>query len=137
MYDAQGSKLYVGDVGSPDALTQVLKVRRISDPNFQRNWKERTDLDSTWEEGKPGIPRIGEMSFECFWVPDDSAAHTTMLSAFEANTQKKFRIEWPSAAGDYVEFSGYVMGMTGVEDVDGDLVRTFTLRGTGAATFGS
>lgn len=136
MYDAQGSKLYVGDQGSPENFAQVLKIRRISDPEISRSWRDRTDLDSTAREGKPGLMDIGEMSVEVFWVPDDGAAHETLLAALNANTLKEFRVQWPDDADSYVDFDGYVIKMGGVEEVDGDLVRTFTLRGTGAPRFG-
>lgn len=137
MYDAQGTKLFIGDTGSPQNYTQVLKARRISDPTFARSWKDRTDLDSTAREGKPGMMDIGEMGIEVFWYPDDAAAHAAMLAAFEANTKKQFRIEWPDTGASYVDFDGYVLSFGGVEEVDGDLVRQFTLRGTGAPNFGS
>jgi hypothetical protein len=136
MYDAQGSKLYHSE-GSPASLAQVLKIRRISDPAFTRNWKERTDLDSAAEEGKPGIPRIGEMSIEVFWHPDDSGQHAALLNAWKVNSQREFKIVWPDTALSFVSFQGFVMGFTGVEEVDGDLVRTFTLRGTGMPNFGT
>lgn len=136
MYDAQGTKLYMGDQGSPDALTQVLKVRTINGPNLSRPWKDRTTLDSAGREGKPGLPDIGEVSFGIFWEPDDAAQHEAVLAAYNANTLKKFRIEWPDAADSYVDFDGYVTAFGGVTEVDGDLVRDITLRGTGVPTWG-
>lgn len=140
MYDAQGTKIYLGSVGSPEAFSQVLKVRRISDPNITRPWKDRTDLDSTWRDGIPGLPAIGEMSFEVFWYPDDGANQEALLAAFMASsggTKKRFRIQWPDADASYMDFDGYVVSLGGAEEVDGDLVRTFTLHGTGVPVFGS
>lgn len=134
LYDAQGTKLYVGASGSPDASDQVLQVRRISDPSFTRSWRDRTDLDGTWRAGKPGLPDIGEMSLEVFWDGDAGQQHDTLRAAFIANTMKNFKIAWPD--GNQVVFDGYVTGLSGSEEVDGDLVRTITLRGTGAAAFG-
>jgi len=134
MYDAQGSKLYVGASGSPDASDQVLQVRRISDPTFSRPWKDRTDLDATWRAGKPGMPEIGEMSIEVFWDSDAGQQHDTLRTAFINETKKNFKISWPD--GNQVVFDGYVTNLGGAEEVDGDLVRTFTLHGTGAPAFG-
>jgi hypothetical protein len=134
MYDAQGSKFYVGPGGSPDAPDQVLQVRRISDPQFSRPWKDRTDLDSTWREGKPGMPEIGEMSVEVFWDGDAGQQHNTLRDAFLNNTQKNFKITWPD--GNQVVFDGYVVSIGGTEEVDGDLVRTITVHGDGVPSWG-
>lgn len=140
MYDAQGSKLFMGDVGSPEAFQQVLKIRRLSDPSFTRPWKDRTNLDSTAREGKPGMVDIGEFSIEVFWHPDDAGQHEALIVAHNPTgqqaTKKRFRIQWPDNVSSYVDFDGYVLGFTGVEEVDGDLVRTFSFRGTGAPVFG-
>ncbi len=132
-YDAQGTKLYVGDSGSPDASAQVSQVRRVSDPAFARPWKDRTDLDSTWREGKPGMPEIGEFSVELFWDGDAGQQHDTLRSAWINNTKKNFKILWPD--GNQVVFDGYVVNLSGQEEVDGDLVRTVTIHGDGAAQF--
>lgn len=138
MYDAQGTQLLMGDAGSPEAFSQVLRVRRISDPALTRPWKDRTTLDDTARAGKPGLPDIGEMSFEIFWEPDDSGQHEALLAAWQANTQKRFRIAWPDAGGSYWDFDGYVLSVGGATtEVDGDLVRSITLRGTGAVSFGT
>ena len=135
LYDAQGSKLYIGDPGSPGAQTQVLQIRRISDPSFSRSWKDRTDLDATTaRSGKPGLMDIGEMSIEVFQDGDAGQQHNSLLTAFTGNTQKNFKITWPD--GNEVRFDGYVTGFSGQEEVDGDLVRTYTFRGTGEPSFG-
>ena len=134
MYDAQGSKLYIGNVGSPDASDQVLQVRRISDPAPSRSWRDRTDLDSTWREGKPGLPDLGEFSIEVFQDGDDGQQHNTLVNAFTSNTEKNFKITWPD--GNQMVFDGFVMGWSGVEEVDGDLVRTYNFRGHGMPSFG-
>ena len=134
-YDAQGSKLYVGPEGSPDAPSQILQVRRISNPTFSRSWKDRTDLDSEAREGKPGLMDIGEMSIECFQDGDSGQQHNTLQDAWVANTRKNFKLLWPD--GNQVVFDGYVLNFSGQQEVDGDLVRTYTLRGDGAPAFGS
>ena len=134
LYDAQGSKLYIGDPGSPDANTQVLQIRRISDPNPTRSWKDRTDLDSTARTGKPGLLDIGEFSIEVFQDGDTGQQHDTLVNAILANTQKAFKITWPD--GRQMTFDGYVMSFGGVEEVDGDLVRTYNFRGVGMPAFG-
>lgn len=135
MYDAQGSKLYIGPEGSPDAPNQVLQVRRISDPTFSRSWKDRTDLDSTAREGKPGLMDIGEFSIEVFQDGDSGQQHNVLQQAWVDNTRKNCKITWPD--GNQVTFNGYVLNFSGVEDVDGDLVRTYTFRGDGEPSFGS
>lgn len=135
MYDAQGTKLYVGPQGSPGASDQVLQVRRVSDPNFSRSWKDRTDLDSSAREGKPGLIDIGEMSIEVFQDGDAGQQHNVLQSAFVNNTEKNFKLLWPD--GNQVEFDGFVTGFSGNEEVDGDLVRTYTIRGNGLPSFGS
>lgn len=143
MYDAQGTKLFIGDVGSPEAFSQVLKVRRISPPGLSRpNWKDRTDLDADPDTGartgKPGLIETGEGSVEVFWVPDDALTHEAMLSAFLNNTKKRFRIQWPDDDASYMDFDGFITGPgSDPQEVDGDLVRTFTFRATGLPVFGS
>ena len=134
LYDAQGSKLYIGNSGSPDASDQVLQIRRISDPNVSRSWKDRTDLDSTARTGKPGLPDIGEFSIEVFQDGDTGQQHDVLKNAWAANTLKNFKITWPD--GNQMVFDGYVLGFGGVEEVDGDLVRTYNFRGIGMPAFG-
>lgn len=128
-YDAQGSKLYIGNSGSPTASDQVLQVRRISDPNPTRSWKDRTDLDSTARTGKPGLPDIGEFSIEVFQDGDTGQQHDVLNTAWLNNTLKNFRIQWPD--GREMVFDGYVLGFGGQEEVDGDLVREYRFRGIG------
>ena len=132
-YDAQGSKFFVGNSGSPQASDQVLQVRRISDPSPTRSWKDRTDLDATAREGKPGLPDIGEFSIEVYQDGDVGQQHDVLRDAWVNNTLKGFRIQWPD--GREVAFNGYVLGFGGVEEVDGDLVREYRFRGTGMPSF--
>ena len=135
LYDAQGSKLYIGNSGSPDASDQVLQIRRISDPTPTRSWKDRTDLDATnARTGKPGLMDIGEFSIEVFQDGDVDQQHDVLVNAFTGNTLKNFKITWPD--GHQVVFDGYVLGFSGQEEVDGDLVRTYSFRGTGEPSFG-
>jgi hypothetical protein len=126
----------MGDVGSPEGFVQVAKVRTINGPGLSRSWKDRTDLDSTWKEGKPGLPDIGEVSLQLHWEPDDDDQHEALLTAFQNNTLKRFRLEWPDDAGSFTDFDGYVLSFGGATEVDGDLVRDITIRGTGVPTFG-
>lgn len=138
MYDAQGSKLYIGNSGSPDASDQVLQIRRISDPSPTRSWRDRTDLDVNADTGgrtgKPGLLDIGEFSIEVFQDGDVGQQHDVLVNALLNNTKKNFKITWPD--GRQMVFDGYVMSFTGSEEVDGDLVRTYNFRGIGMPAMG-
>ena len=94
--------------------------------------------DTGGRTGKPGLIEIGEGSVEVFWHPDDAGNHEAILSAFLNNTKKRFRIQWPDSDASYMDFDGYFTGPgSDPQEVDGDLVRTFTFRGTGTPVFGA
>lgn len=134
-YDAQGTKFYVGDTGSPGPSAAVTEIKSIKPPQGKRSWKDRTDLDSTAREGKPGLIDWGEMTLSLFWTPED-AVHGVLKAAFLNNTKKGFSLDFNAVmTGVHWDFSGYVtaFGQPSIDE-DGDQMIDVTLHVDGAIT---
>lgn len=130
--EAQGTKIYVGDIGSPPAFAEIVEVRSISGPDGQASWIDTTDLASAAKEGRPGLKDEGQVRLRLFYVPD-AASHVTLRSAFSGRTQKKFKIEFTDTAPIKIwEFSGYVTGFQVGAEVDGAIMADVTIRITDA-----
>lgn len=132
--DSQGTKIYVGDTGSPPAYAEIVECRSINGPDGQSGWQDTTDLASTRKEGRPGLPDEGQIRLRLYYVPD-AASHMTLRSAWAARTKKAFKIELTDTAPISIfEFSGYVVGFAPGFDVDNPAVVDVTIRITEAVT---
>ena len=132
----QGTKIYIGDVGSPDGFTAIPEVRSISGPNEQRSTRNVTDLDSTAHEKRLNLKDAGDLSLGIFYLPAN-AVHLVMRAAFNAGTLKRFRIEYEDTAGSYEDFDAYITGWSRSIDVDSDVNAEVQLTITGDITEGS
>ena len=133
---AQGTKFYVGDVGSPQGFTAIPEVKTIGGPSGQRNMRQVTDLDSTAHEFKANLKDEGEITLGIFYIPQN-AVHITLRNAYANGTQKNFRMEFVDTLGTTWDFYGYVKGFNAGVDVDGDVTATVTIKITGAITEGT
>lgn len=132
--ESQGTKIYVGDTGSPPAFVEIVEVRSIGGPDGQAAWMDTTDLASTAKEGRPGLRDEGQIRLRMFFVPD-AASHTTLRSAFTGRTKKAFKIEFTDTAPITIwEFNGFVTGFQVGADVDNPLVADVTIKITDAIT---
>lgn len=132
--DAQGTKIYVGDTGSPNQFVEIPEVRSLRGPDGSASWMDTTDLSSTAKEGRPGLPDNGSVRLSIHYVPDNTV-HNTLRTAFGARTKKQFAIDFTDTAPvTRWEFSGYVTGFSVSGEVDGILMADVTIRVTEAIT---
>ncbi len=132
--ESQGTKIYVGDTGSPPAFAEIVEVRSIGGPDGQASWMDTTDLASVAKEGRPGLRDEGQIRLRLFYVPD-ATSHAALRSAFAARTKKAFKLEFTDAAPIKIwEFSGFVTGFQVGADVDAPLMADVTIRITDAIT---
>lgn len=132
--EAQGMKVYVGDVGSPNQFVEIPEIRSINGPDGQAGWIDTTDLSSTAKEGRPGLKDEGQLRLGLFYVPDN-VVHMALRTAFSNRTKKRFRIDFTDSAPVKTwEFDGYVMGFAVRGEVDNAIMADATIRITDAIT---
>lgn len=132
--EAQGMKIYLGDVGSPNAFAEIPEVRSINGPDGQAGWIDTTDLSSTAKEGRPGLKDEGQVRLGMFYVPDN-VVHAALRSAFSSRTKKRFRIDFTDTAPAKTwEFDGYVMNFAVRGEVDNAIQADVTIRISDAIT---
>jgi hypothetical protein len=138
--DTQGTKLYIGDTGSPESFQLITERVRIGGPNESRPRRDVTDLDSTRREYKGGLRDSGEMELGLFYIPAN-AVHAILRNAFNETDAtlrvKRFRLEFTDDAGTYWDFDGEVIGWQSTFEVDSDVNVTITISITGDITEGS
>jgi hypothetical protein len=132
----QGTKIYVGDTGSPEAFQAIPEVRTIGGPSENRPTRDVTDLDSDAREFKLSLKDAGEVSLGMFYIPAN-AVHASLRSAFDAGTLKSFRIEFVDSAGTYYDFDAYVISWAPSIEVDSDVTLEIGLKITGDIVVGS
>jgi hypothetical protein len=89
----QGTKLYVGDAGSPPNFQQIVDVTNV--PSFGGSERPEIDvsnMDSSSREFRFGLADTGSVDFELNYVPDNTV-HTTVEDAADNNTRVAFKVE--------------------------------------------
>ena len=112
----QGTKIYVGDTGSPNAFQQIPDVTNI--PNMggvERPEIDISNMDSTSREFRFGLADTGAVEFECNFVPDNTV-QSAIETAATANTEKRLKIELSD--GTYYEGNGYFISFAKSAEVD-------------------
>lgn len=132
----QGTKIYMGDVGSPETFVAIAEVRTIAGPNEQRGTRNVTDLDSTAHEKRLNLKDAGDLTLGIFYIPSN-VQHLAMRAAFNAGTLKRFRVEYEDTNASYEDFSAYITGWSRNFDTDSDVTADVTLTITGDITEGS
>lgn len=126
----QGTKLYVGDAGSPPAFQEIPDVTNV--PSFGSSERPRIDvsnMSSTVREYRYGLADPGAVEFELNYVPDNSV-HTVIETAAENNTQKSFKVELSD--GTIFEGQGYFENFAKSAEVDNVYKATVTFKWSGA-----
>ena len=129
--ESQGMKVYVGDVGSPNAFQAIPYVVSIGGPDGQAALRDVTDLDSTGKEYEPGLKDEGSVTLSLQYVPQN-AVHAILRSAFSARTKKRFRIDFTDSGVTSWEFDGFVTGFAVSAGVDETVMGSVTIKVTGA-----
>lgn len=128
----QGTKLYIGDSGSPNAFQQIPDVTNI--PSFGASERPRIDvsnMDSTVREFRYGLADTGAVEFEINFVPDNAVHHAMELAA-ENNTQKSLKVELSD--GTTYEGVGYFEAFAKSAEVDNVYKASITFKWSGAPT---
>jgi predicted secreted protein len=132
---AYGTRLEIGDGGTPETFTQIAEVLDISGPEFSADTEDVTSHSSTggWEEHIPTILRSGEISFEVNLVPSDTS-HAALRTAFTNRTRRNWKLVFPDSSSTTWSFAAYVTGFSVSAPVAGKLGAEITLKLTGQPT---
>ena len=108
---AYGSKIKLGDGGTPEVFAEIAEVMDITPPAMSRDAIEVTNQQSAdgWRENIPGWRDGDEVSFNCNWLPDDTTHDETtgMLSTFNDDDLHNWQILLPDAVTT-VSFCGFL-----------------------------
>ncbi len=88
--DTTGGSAYTsGGTATPVAWTPIVNVRSFTGFDGAANIIDVTNLSSTAEEIRPGIPRFGQISFEIDWDHGDPS-HVALLARQLNQAQSAF-----------------------------------------------
>jgi predicted secreted protein len=108
-----GSKIKLGDGGTPEVFTSIAEVLDLTPPALSRDSIDVTNQDTVngWREKIPGFRDGGEVSFKCNWLPGNSTQNATtgLLSTFNDNLLHNWRIVLPDTITT-VAFKGFLTG---------------------------
>ncbi len=123
-YDSDGVPTFVSVEG----------IRNISGPNPSVGDKDVTTHDSDGKrEFVPGTIDPGEVSLDLVWDPDSAAGQAWLESQLGVRN-KLFKIIYPSTDSQEYTFNGYVKSLSQEAPEDDELVRTVTIKLSGAIT---
>jgi hypothetical protein len=129
--EAQGTKFYVSQTGSPPSFSAIPEIRSIGGPDGSAPTIDVTDLDSTAREYKLGLKDEGAFSLGIMYRPDN-AVHQTLRDAWGDRTELQFRIDFTDDGTTRWEFNGFVTGFSQTAAVDTVVEATVGIKITGA-----
>jgi predicted secreted protein len=96
--DAFGIKLERSDMETVPAFAPIAHVTNLSGPEIERETYDVTAHDSAdgWREFVGGLKDGGEVSVEVNYDPRD---HDTLVSDFEDDAPRDYRMTFPAQAG--------------------------------------
>jgi Lambda phage tail tube protein, TTP len=117
---------------------EIPSLGDITGPDLTRDWLDLTTHDSPggFEEGIPTILRTGEVAAPLMFDPTNPV-HQALLNDLQTNAKRTWRIVSPTAAADYLQFDGYVLGLGHTFPVTGAMSRNFRLRVSGTISVGT
>lgn len=131
--DTTGGSTYTsGGTATPVLWTAIVNVRSFTGFDGAANIIDVTNLSSTAEEIRPGIPRFGQMSFEIDWDHSD-ASHLALLTRQLSQAQCTFKLVLPDTHA--ASFNGYVMKVPVQGGVDQVVRGTVDVRITGPVSW--
>ncbi len=131
--DTTGGTAYTsGGTATPVTWTTIANVRTFTGFDGSANIIDVTNLSSTAEEIRPGIPRFGQISFEMDWDHGD-AGQLALLARQLSQVQTAFKLVLPDA--HTATWYGYVMKVPSQGGVDQVVRGTVDVRITGPVTW--
>lgn len=135
---AIGTKLKIGDGGSPESFTTIAEVVDISGPALSVDTADATHHSSSgdYEEVVPTVIRSGEVSFDINYLPTDSTHDATdgLLNDLENKTLRNFELIFTDGSNTKWSFSAYVTGFEESAPHDDKLDASVTLKVSGQPT---
>ncbi len=131
--DTTGGSAYTsGGTATPVSWTPIINVRTFTGFDGAANIIDVTNLSSTAEEIRPGIPRFGQISFEIDWDHGDPS-HVALIARQLSQAQTAFKLVLPDT--HVATFNGYVMKVPIQGGVDQVVRGTLDVRITGPVTW--
>jgi hypothetical protein len=136
-YAATGTLLQVDD-GGGSTFTTVAGVGDIEGPEVSVDTEEYTNHSSPggFEQLMPTIKRSGEVTFPCYWDPNDPTHDGTTGLVFLANnrTVRSWRMVFPTSPSRRWNFQGFIQQFRTGAPVAGMLTADVTIKVTGQPT---
>lgn len=134
---AKGVQFQRGDGGSPEVFTTVLEVKKVKGPGFKKDTLETTHMDSPgfYKEFVASLRDGQSVSLECNHILGD-AAQAVLLTDFDSDVVRNYKVMWPSFSNKYVIFPGFVDSYEPDNDVAGVSMLNVTIKVTGQPTWG-
>ena len=134
---AYGTKIKMGDGGSPETFTEITEVGDITGPGIEVETEDVTTHSSAASganrEFIPTLITNSDCEFELNYVHSDPM-HIALRNASQNRTKKNFQKINPEAT-QTIAFSGYVVGIAFADPVDGAQKFPVTIKPTGGLTF--
>jgi hypothetical protein len=135
---AIGTKLKIGDGGSPVSYTTIAEVVEISGPALSVDTADATHHSSSgdYEEVVPTVIRSGEVTFDINYLPTDSTHDATdgLLNDLENKTKRNFELVFTDGSNTTWTLTGYVTGFEPSAPHDDKLDASVTIKLTGQPT---
>lgn len=129
----QGTTLKVSDGASPEVYTAIGEISNISGPDGTAPEIDVTDMDSTAKEYLLGLPDEGNVTFNVFFVPQDTQ-HAQLWSDKTSGTARNYRITMTDSPQSTLTFSARVSGLSLDFGTDAATTGSVTLRISGSVT---
>ncbi|MBD8051326.1 phage tail tube protein [Limnohabitans radicicola] len=131
--DTTGGAAYTtGGTATPVSWTPIANVRTFTGFDGSANIIDVTNLSSSAEEIRPGIPRFGQLSFEIDWDHGD-AGQLALLARQLSQVQTAFKLVLPDT--HTATWNGYVMKVPSQGGVDQVVRGTVDVRITGPVSW--
>lgn len=134
---AYGTKIKMGDGGSPETFTEIPEVGDISGPGIRVEMEDVTThgsaADGANREFVPTLITNSECEFELNYV-HSNPMHLALRLAAQNRTKKNFQKINPEQT-QTISFAGYVIGIAFADPVDGAQKFPVTIKPTGGLTF--
>lgn len=134
---AYGTKIKMGDGGSPETFTEIPEIGDITGPGMEVETEDVTTHSSAGSganrEFLATMITNTDCEFEMNYVAADPM-HVALINAAKNRTIKNFQKINPLAT-QTTSFTGYVVGITFADPVDGAQKCSVTIKPTAGLTF--